>query len=102
MGTQTSQADATPTPANGAKPGAALKPKKAVAPRFVSPLVGKDVEEGERVVLEAIADGVPECKITWLHKSKPVRPGPDVWISFEKKKTTLTMPKVRQMHAAHA
>ena len=97
MGTQTSQADATPAPA---KPGAALEPKKAVAPRFVSPLVGKVVEEGERVVLEAIVDGVPECKITWLYKSKAVMPGPDVWISFDKKRTTLTMPKVRQMHAA--
>ena len=93
MATQTSQVDVAPAPIKVA----AAKPKKSVAPRFVSTLQGKMAEEGERVVLEAIVDGVPECKIIWFHNERPVKPGPDVRISFEKKKTTLTIAKVRQM-----
>jgi len=44
-----------------------IKPtRKSIAPRFMSPLVGKIVDQGSDVTLEAIVDGypVPEIKIT--------------------------------------
>ena len=95
MATQTSQVDVGPPPIK--IKAAAARPKKSVTPRFVMALQGKMAEEGERVVLEAIVDGVPECKITWLHNTRTVKPGPEVRIAFEKKRTTLTIVKVRQM-----
>ena len=92
MATQTSQVDAIPPPPMAS----ATKPKKSVAPRFVTTLQGRTAEEGERLVLEAVVDGVPECKITWMHNAVAVKPGPDVRIGFEQKRTSLTIAKVRQ------
>lgn len=42
------------------------KPRKNIAPRFVSPLVGKIVDQGADVVLEGIVDGfpVPSIEVT--------------------------------------
>ena len=94
MATQTSQVDAIPPPAM--KVASATKPKKSVAPRFVTTLQGRAAEEGERLVLEAVVDGVPECKITWMHNAVALKPGPDVRIGFEQKRTSLTIAKVRQ------
>ena len=93
MATQTTQVDGIPAPIKTA----GAKPKKSAAPRFVTTLQGKVAEEGERVVLEAIVDGVPECKISWLHNTRAVKPGPDVRIAFDEKRTTLTIVKVRQI-----
>jgi titin len=70
------------------------KPKKTVTPKFISQVQGKMAEEGEKAVFEGIIDGVPECKITWLYNSHPVRTSPDVRIQFENKMTTLTISKV--------
>ena len=95
MATQTSQVDAIPPPPMKVK-ASATKPKKSVAPRFVTTLQGRTAEEGERLVLEAVVDGVPECKITWMHNAVAVKPGPDVRIGFEQKRTSLTIAKVRQ------
>ena len=92
MATQTSQFYATPPPIK--IKALAAKPKKSVAPRFVTTLQGKSAEEGEKVVLDAIVDGEPEAKITWLHNARAINPGSDVRLSFEKSRTTLTIVKV--------
>ena len=97
MATQTSQVDVIPPPMKmKVKAAAATKPKKSLAPRFVTTLQSRTAEEGERLVLEAVVDGVPECKITWMHNAVAVKPGPGVWIGFEQKRTALTIAKVRQ------
>ncbi|XP_071443400.1 titin isoform X2 [Hetaerina americana] len=40
--------------------------RKSIAPRFISSLMGRIVDQGADVSLEAIIDGYPEPKVQWL------------------------------------
>lgn len=49
-------------------------PRKNIAPRFVSPLIGKIVDQGADVVLEGIIDGYPVPQIEVIKNGKECQP----------------------------
>ncbi|KAJ4429610.1 hypothetical protein ANN_21796, partial [Periplaneta americana] len=56
-------------------PVASPKPtRKSVAPRFVTPLNGKIVDQGADVVLDGILDGYPQPTVTWYKNGQELIP----------------------------
>ena len=69
--------------------------RKQCPPKFIVPIQGSMVEEGQKVVLNGIFDGSPEPSVLWFHNQKPVRPSHDVKIEVGSKETSISFAKVR-------
>ena len=71
-----------------------LKPQKLNAPKFVVPIQGSMVEEGQKVVVRGVFESSPEPSVLWLHNQTPIRPGHDVKIEVGNKETSIAFAKV--------
>ncbi|XP_063235498.1 titin isoform X2 [Bacillus rossius redtenbacheri] len=82
--------DSSSTPVSSPRPA-----RKSVAPRFVSPLMGKIVDQGADVVLTAIVDGFPACEVAWTKNGQPLAPKEgSVAISYKLNKAQLELKNV--------
>ncbi|KAF4518527.1 hypothetical protein B566_EDAN004271 [Ephemera danica] len=70
----------------------ALKQRKSVPPRFISPLNGRIVDQGSDVLLEGIVDGFPIPTVTWMKNGQEVPSSCET--TFEHGKTTLQLHDV--------
>lgn len=70
------------------------KPKKMLAPKFISNMKGGLVEEGGNVILEVNWEGTPEPKIIWLCDGIPVQTRHDIQIEFGNQSSRLFIKKV--------
>ena len=68
--------------------------KKSVEPKFVNPIEGKIVEEGDSVTLEGTITGKPMPKISWLRNGKVLFSDKNTKINNMKNKSTLSIEKV--------
>lgn len=57
--------------------------RKATPPRFVTPVVGKIVDQGVDVVLEGILDGHPTPEVSWTKNGAPLNPSDSIQITWE-------------------
>lgn len=57
--------------------------RKATAPRFVTPVVGKIVDQGVDVTLEGILDGYPTPEVTWCKNGTTLTSTDTIKISWE-------------------
>ena len=69
--------------------------RKTTEPKFLTPIQGNITEEGSKIVMEGIISGFPEPRVTWLRNNKRIQPDSDTKMIFDKKKTTLTITKVK-------
>ena len=75
--------------------GIEKRTKKTNEPKFLTPIQGNITEEGSKIVMEGIISGFPEPRVTWLRNNKRIQPDSDTKMIFDKKKTTLTITKVK-------
>lgn len=68
--------------------------RRDVAPRFVTPLTGKIVDQFTDVVLEAVVDGYPTPEISVLKGGQPLKNASNCSIHFEHNKVTITLHRV--------
>lgn len=68
--------------------------RKATAPRFVTPVIGKIVDQGVDVTLEGILDGYPTPEVTWSKNGNKLTSTDSVEISFELNHTKLFIKNV--------
>lgn len=68
--------------------------RREVAPRFLTPLTGKIVEQQADVSLEAVVEGYPTPEIVLLKNSLPLIESPSCSIRFEHNKVTIALPRV--------
>lgn len=68
--------------------------RKNVSPRFVSPLVGKIVDQGSDVMLEAIVDGYPLPELSVTKNGEPLRSGANVSIFHKLNKINIELRNV--------
>lgn len=68
--------------------------RRDVAPRFVTPLTGKIVDQFTDVVLEAVVDGYPTPEISVLKAGQPLKNASNCTIHFEHNKVTITLYRV--------
>ncbi|CAB3388186.1 Hypothetical predicted protein, partial [Cloeon dipterum] len=75
-------------------PTALLVPKerKPVAPKFISPLNGKIVDQGDNILLEGIVDGHPTPNVTWLKNGSELPSNCEV--TFKHNKVSLMIKEV--------
>ncbi|XP_059475060.1 titin-like isoform X2 [Neocloeon triangulifer] len=69
-----------------------VRERKPVAPKFISPLNGKIVDQGEDVFLEGIVDGHPAPNVTWLKNGMELPSNCNV--TFKHNKVSLTIKEV--------
>lgn len=65
--------------------------RKDVAPRFISPLIGKIVDQGATVSIEAIVDGTPTPEIRLLKNGEPLISSDRTVIQFDHNKIMITL-----------
>ena len=46
-------------------------------PRFLQPITGLDIMEGNEVRFEAVVAGIPEPQVTWLREGEEIKPSSD-------------------------
>lgn len=68
--------------------------RKSTAPRFVTPVIGKIVDQGVDVVLEGILDGYPTPDVTWSKNGNTIVPNDTIQISYELNHAKLTIKNV--------
>lgn len=68
--------------------------RRDVAPRFVTPLVGKIVDQFTDVMLEAVVDGFPTPEISVLKNNQRLCESPNCSIRFQHNKVTVTLMRV--------
>lgn len=75
-----------------------LKPKKSIPPKFLVPLQGQVVQDGDRFAMEAQYEGCPEPKITWFgNDGRPIKTGNGIRIEFGTNMTRLMIDKVQSI-----
>lgn len=67
---------------------------KTRPPKFVTPVIGKIVDQGVDVVLEGILDALPSPEIKWLKNGVEIKPSDDVKISWGLNKARLELKNV--------
>jgi hypothetical protein len=72
--------------------GIEKRTRKTTEPKFLTPIQGNITEEGSKIV---ILSGLPEPRVTWLRNNERIQPDSDTTIIFDKKKTSLTITKVK-------
>ena len=70
--------------------------KNVVEPKFVEPIQGKMVEEGNSLSLHGIFTGNPTPKITWLKENQIIQCTNMTKINHFKNKSSLVIDKVSQ------
>lgn len=68
--------------------------RKNVSPRFVAPLVGKIVDQGSDVMLEAIVDGYPVPELTLTKNGEPLSSSANVSIVHKLNKINIELRNV--------
>lgn len=68
--------------------------RKSIAPRFVTPLTGKIVDQLSDVMLEGIVDGYPTPSINVFKNGLPLTESYNCGIHFEHNKVTITLLRV--------
>jgi hypothetical protein len=63
-------------------------------PKFIQPIQGNMVEEGQKVVIRGVFEASPEPNVLWFHNQIPVRPSHDVKIEVGNKETSISFTKV--------
>ena len=77
-------------------------PTKTIRPpKFIQPIQGSMVEEGQKVVIKGIFEGFPDPNVLWLHNQTPVRPSHDVKIEVRNKETSISFTKVSHLILIH-
>lgn len=56
---------------------------KARPPKFVTPVIGKIVDQGADIVLEGILDGFPAPDVTWTKNGVPLTSGEGFKVTFD-------------------
>ena len=69
--------------------------RKTTEPKFLTPIQGNITVEGSKIVIEGIISGFPEPRVTWLKNDKRIQSDSHTTITLDKKKTTLTITKVK-------
>lgn len=69
-------------------------PRKESAPRFMSPFMGKIIEQGTNVVLEALIDGFPSPEIHLSRNGEPLLEKDNLDISRKNNRITITIQNV--------
>lgn len=67
---------------------------KTRPPKFVTPVIGKIVDQGADVVLEGILDALPSPEIKWLRNGVELKPNEDIKISWGLNKAKLELKNV--------
>ncbi|XP_072764140.1 uncharacterized protein [Anoplolepis gracilipes] len=68
--------------------------RKPVAPRFVSPITGMIVDQGEDIVLEGIIDGFPQPTVLWSKNGQEMTAKDNVKISYAHNHVKLELKNV--------
>lgn len=68
--------------------------RKNVSPRFVSPLIGKIVDQGSDVMLEAIVDGYPVPELIVTKNGEPLTPTANISIVHKLNKINIELKNV--------
>ena len=66
-------------------------------PKFIEPIQGSMVEEGQKVVIQGVFEGFPDPNVLWLHNHTPIRPSHDVKIEVRNKETSISFTKVAHL-----
>lgn len=69
-------------------------PKKETAPRFISPFIGKIIEQGSNLLLEAIIDGFPTPEIELTKNGEPLLEKENLKIFRKNNRITITLQNV--------
>lgn len=72
---------------------------KARPPKFITPVVGKIIDQGVDVVLEGILDGSPTPQVTWSKNGVDLQPSPSVNIFFDHNRARLEIKSVTTQDA---
>ncbi|RZC41074.1 I-set and/or Spectrin domain containing protein, partial [Asbolus verrucosus] len=64
---------------------------RARPPKFVTPVMGKIVDQNVDVVLEGILDGQPTPEVTWTKNNDELKETSNLKISFERNKASITI-----------
>lgn len=56
---------------------------KARPPKFITPVIGKIVDQGSSVILEGILDGFPVPEVTWTKNGIPITSGEGMKVTFD-------------------
>lgn len=65
--------------------------RKEMAPRFISPFIGKIIEQGSNITLEAIVDGVPTPEIQLTKNGEPLFEKENLNILRKNNRITITL-----------
>lgn len=68
-------------------------------PKFVTPVIGKIVDQNVDVVLEGILDGQPTPKVVWLKNGQEIRDSDKIKITWSLNKATLEIKNVNTSDA---
>lgn len=74
-------------------------PRKESAPRFISPFMGKIIEQGSNVVLEAIIDGFPSPEIQLSKNGEPICERDNLNISRKNNRITIAIQNISSADA---
>lgn len=74
-------------------------PKKESAPRFISPFIGKIIEQGCSMTLEAIIDGFPQPEIELTKNGEPLVEKENLKISRKNNRITILLENVTSADA---
>ncbi|XP_054275490.1 titin isoform X2 [Macrosteles quadrilineatus] len=81
-------------PTGAVVPARPAQQRRQVPPRFVTPVMGKIVDQGVDVTLECILEGYPTPEVTWKKNGQPVVEGDRLRTSWELNKARLQMSYV--------
>lgn len=74
-------------------------PKKESAPRFISPFIGKIIEQGTNVTLEAIIDGFPTPEIELTRNGEPLLEKSNIQILRKNNRITINIQNIASVDA---
>lgn len=68
--------------------------RKYTPPRFISPLIGKIVDQGANVVLEAVVDGYPSPEVKVTKNGEPIENDNHINVNYNFNKVTIQLNNV--------
>lgn len=74
-------------------------PKKETAPRFISPFIGKIIEQGASMTLETIIDGFPTPEIELTKNGEPLFEKENLQISRKNNRITISLQNITSADA---
>lgn len=67
---------------------------KVRPPRFVTPVIGKIVDQDVDVLLEGILDGQPSPEISWTKNGEELKPNDRIQITYDKNRSSVEIKKI--------